>query len=456
VTRGASGSGLVAIPVYQALLVTGTALILVGLLRFMGRRERMGWLVTLVVAFVVGSSFFTFVVDGIVVRSVTFYVAIAGLYVIIVWALARYSLAAFRGTARATAVVFALAAVVYLMLALVWVVQSPIDSGFSSSSPVTTIAYLASLSATVLWTFGLVAMVNQRLASEVAVDARNMHAIFATGPDGAIISRLADGVIDDVNVGFTGLTGYERDEVIGQSAVSLGLWAEEGARDEMVSRLRENGSVADLPMVVRRKDGSTVECILASSLLTLDDEPYLIAVIRDATMQRRMEAELLHEATTDSLTDLPNRRHFLPLLDREIRRSGRVGGSVAVALLDIDHFKEINDTHGHAAGDTAVVAFATAVRAALRDIDTLGRLGGDEFGVVLPEATVESAVVALERVLTQMTADPLLVEGRPMVITFSAGVAGLAGNEDTVDTLLARADAALYRAKEQGRNRVVS
>ena len=89
--------------------------------------------------------------------------------------------------------VFALGAAVYLMLALVWVVQPPIDSGFSASSPVTTIAYLASLSATVLWTFGLVAMVNERLASEVAVEARNMHSVFVTAPDCAVISRVSDG-----------------------------------------------------------------------------------------------------------------------------------------------------------------------------------------------------------------------------------------------------------------------
>ena len=194
---------------------------------------------------------------------------------------------------------------------------------------------------------------------------------------------------------------------------------------------------------------------MAATTLTLEGEPYLISVIRDVTQQRRLEAELLHEATTDSLTDLPNRRHFLSICERELRRSARSGAPLAVAVVDIDHFKDINDVHGHATGDAAVVAFAQAVTASIRDIDTFGRLGGDEFGLLLPDADLERAVAAVERVRAGVTSRPCLAGGHELAVTFSAGVAVVTSDLDTVDTLLARADVALYEAKAQGRDRVV-
>ncbi len=454
--RAESGSGRAAIPLYQGLLVVGTALILVGLLRFMGRRERTGPLVALLVAFIAWSTFFTFVVDDIVVRSVIFYLVVAGLYVTMVWALVRHGLAAVRGTARATAAVFGLGAVVYLMLALVWVTRQPIDSGFSTTSPVTTIAYLISVSATVLWTFGLVAMVNQRLSADVTTEARNMHSVFVTGPDCAIISRLVDGRIDDVNEGFTTLTGFDRSEVIGRTTVDLGLWNDSVTREGFVRAVSEQGSVADYPMLLRRRDATTVDCIVAASTLTLDNEPYLISVIRDVTQQRRMEADLVHEATTDGLTGLPNRRHFLSVCQRELHRAGRSEGALSIAVIDVDHFKEINDQHGHAAGDAVLECLARTLESIVRDIDTCGRLGGDEFAVLLPDDDLDHAVMALERVRRELQDMPCVADGREVRITISAGVAEAMPGVDTVDAVMVRADGALYEAKERGRNRVVA
>jgi diguanylate cyclase (GGDEF)-like protein len=129
---------------------------------------------------------------------------------------------------------------------------------------------------------------------------------------------------------------------------------------------------------------------------------------------------------------------------------------LAVAVLDIDRFKAINDTYGHATGDAAVTAFAQVVRAQVRDVDTLGRLGGDEFGLVLPDADLGSAAAVLERVRTALTEASSLLAGHEVAMTMSAGVTDAGRDGDTVDVLLARADSALYVAKEQGRNRVVT
>ena len=312
------------------------------------------------------------------------------------------------------------------------------------------------MASTLLWTFGLVVMINQRLAADVVLEARNMRSIFATSRTARSSAASRTGSSRTSTTGFTLLSGFSRDEAIGRSTVDLGLWVDPAARDGLVRDISEAGSLPGTPMTFRRKDGSTIDCIVAASTLTLDDEPYLITVTRDVTQQRRMEAELQREAATDSLTGLPNRRHFLATCERELRRSTRSGGSSPSPLLDIDHFKDINDGFGHATGDAAVVAFAQGVLSRIRDIDTFGRLGGDEFALLLPDADLDRAVAAVERVRADLSAQACDVGGEQVEITFSAGVTVIDGELDTVDFLLARADKALYEAKAQGRNRVIA
>jgi diguanylate cyclase (GGDEF)-like protein/PAS domain S-box-containing protein len=454
--RGDSLLGRLAVPAYQALLVLGTALIYVGVARFLGRRVRRGWLVALLLALVAWSTYHTFVDDNAKLRSIGLYLTLGVLMLLTAVTLWRHRLASVRWTAGALGLVFLAAALSYLTLAYLESRRAPVANPLYTPSLVNAGAFLTGFTSMLLWTFGLIVMINQRLSADVALEARNMHSVFTTGPDCAIISRLADGWIDDVNEGFTRLTGYPRSEAIGRTSVDLGLWADPVLRDAFIRTVVAEGAVADFPMLVRRQDGTTVDCVLAATTLTLEDQPYLITVARDVTQQRRLEAELLHEATTDGLTGLANRRHFLALCERELRRSGRSGNSLAVAVIDMDHFKDINDAYGHAAGDAAIIAFADAVTSRIRDIDTLGRLGGDEFGLLLPDAEIASAAAALERVRTALAAAPLRVADHEVAMSFSAGVTVHGQDGDSVDAMLARADGALYAAKEQGRDRVVT
>ncbi len=161
---------------------------------------------------------------------------------------------------------------------------------------------------------------------------------------------------------------------------------------------------------------------------------------------------LLAEARSDALTGLANRRAFLEALAREMARATREKGSLSVLLLDVDHFKSINDAHGHAAGDRLLRALAAAALAAVRRMDMVARIGGEEFAILLPGATLALAMPAAERLRRALATargsatDP--------TATVSVGVAAMAEG-DTPDTLLDRADRALYRAKNGGRNRVI-
>lgn len=182
-----------------------------------------------------------------------------------------------------------------------------------------------------------------------------------------------------------------------------------------------------------------------------------LGVTRDITKRRLAEQELARLAQTDFLTNLANRRHFMGLAEQEMARTFRYGGSLAVLMLDIDHFKNINDTYGHKAGDIVLQHFAMLCRQELRDIDTVGRIGGEEFAVLLPQTDDKGAREIAER-LRQVTAEAevALEDGRHLNFTVSIGVAAQQGGGASVDSLLVQADKALYEAKTQGRNRVAA
>jgi diguanylate cyclase (GGDEF)-like protein len=164
----------------------------------------------------------------------------------------------------------------------------------------------------------------------------------------------------------------------------------------------------------------------------------------------RLRAEFEHIASHDPLTQVLTRRVFMDACTQELARCQRHGRSMALLLLDIDHFKAINDTHGHQTGDRVLVDFSRRIAGLLRRPDLLARFGGEEFVLLLPETSQAEAVAVAQRILARV-AEP--AEGLPS-ITVSIGVATNRPDEAEIDALLARADRALYKAKDAGRNRV--
>jgi diguanylate cyclase (GGDEF)-like protein len=176
---------------------------------------------------------------------------------------------------------------------------------------------------------------------------------------------------------------------------------------------------------------------------------------------RRQKEELLAAlatirklATIDELTALSNRRHMNEVLHACERRAGASAEAVCIVLIDIDHFKRVNDSHGHAVGDAVLRAFADAARTALRARDVLARWGGEEFLLMLPDTEPAEAMQVLRRVAEQVAAVRVAVPGAELRVTFSGGVAARVGDEPFTDTIT-RADRAMYEAKSEGRDRIV-
>jgi diguanylate cyclase (GGDEF)-like protein len=177
---------------------------------------------------------------------------------------------------------------------------------------------------------------------------------------------------------------------------------------------------------------------------------------REIAERRLLEEQLRRMATTDSLTGTLNRAQFMTLGQRELERVHQLGQGFAALMLDIDHFKVINDRYGHHAGDEALKHFVAQLITGVRGIDFLGRLGGEEFAIVLPGISREAAWLVAERLRARVASAPLAHRDHAIGITVSIGVAMARDTDRTLEQILARADAALYAAKDAGRNRVLS
>ncbi|MBK6639037.1 MAG: sensor domain-containing diguanylate cyclase [Rhodocyclaceae bacterium] len=192
--------------------------------------------------------------------------------------------------------------------------------------------------------------------------------------------------------------------------------------------------------------------VFSSALATLG------VTLQSRALQATEKARSLWQeaAEHDALTDLPNRRAFMPRLRLEHERSTRNKLAYSVAMLDLDHFKRINDTYGHAAGDAVLKAVATTVLANCRGIDTPARVGGEEFAILLPETSSEDARIMLERIRVAVALLTLPIGTTDVSLTISIGVACSADAQSDCDTVLNLADQALYAAKRHGRNRVIT
>jgi diguanylate cyclase (GGDEF)-like protein len=171
--------------------------------------------------------------------------------------------------------------------------------------------------------------------------------------------------------------------------------------------------------------------------------------------RERQEHEIERLAMTDELTGVFNRRSLFDLGDKEVARARRTGASLSALLLDLDHFKRVNDKYGHLGGDAVLVRFVEVVRGCLRSSDILARYGGEEFLVLLPDVGSAGAKVVGERIRATIEASTFFIGAVPLKITASVGVAAfVSAGDPTLTALVARSDAALYIAKRDGRNRV--
>ena len=270
----------------------------------------------------------------------------------------------------------------------------------------------------------------------------------------AILITSADNRILAVNHAFTQITGYSEQDVLGHAPSMLASGQHHADfYQQMWDSLRAGGQWSG-EIWNRRKNGEIYPEWLNISVLTdeLGNITHHVALFSDISERKAHEARIQHLAEFDALTDLPNRILIHDRLQQAIRQAERQAGQLAVLFVDLDHFKNINDTLGHNKGDELLKQVASRLCGAVRELDTVGRTGGDEFVLILPAINQpdEAAQVA-ERILRAMQT-PFDVAGASLVVGCSIGISLLPDDGQDIQTLLMNADLAMYHAKAQGRN----
>ncbi|QDF95654.1 hypothetical protein CJ010_03360 [Azoarcus sp. DD4] len=304
--------------------------------------------------------------------------------------------------------------------------------------------------------------ISARKAAETALDAAHarLRAVVDNFP-GAVILEAPDGTITLVNQALCDLLGLQQcaTELIGTPSADL---ADAVSRnfveaDAFISRIRT------LREHARPVQGEEIEQV-GGRWLERDFVPVhagdtllgFLRLYRDVTERKHHEQALQRMATLDGLTGAWNRRAFLERAEQERLRHLRTRHPTTLVMLDLDYFKRINDTWGHAAGDAVLCDFVRQVQSGLRSTDMLGRLGGEEFALLLADTGLDGAADLTERLRASIAANPIEYAGQHIGITVSAGIAPFRATDRSVEAALGRADEALYRAKSAGRNRFES
>ncbi|NML60624.1 EAL domain-containing protein [Massilia sp. RP-1-19] len=300
--------------------------------------------------------------------------------------------------------------------------------------------------------FSLLARERKRVRETIRKGERRFRTMFEEAPMGIALVDSATGEFKDINARYAQITGRSFEEVMRAG------WADFVHPDDAPAlRALTAGGAYGLKTTARlvRPDGSVVWIDMSLAAIETESQvhPHHLCMIEDVTEKKKSEALIWQQANFDTLTQLPNRRMFHDRVEFEIAKSRRDGLRIAILFIDLDHFKEINDTLGHHQGDLLLVEASERIRACVRATDTVARLGGDEFTVILSglDETARSDVIA-QKILDAMQA-PFALGQEQAFVSASIGITLFPDDADDVDSLLKHADQAMYAAKGAGRNR---
>ena len=286
--------------------------------------------------------------------------------------------------------------------------------------------------------------------------------LFEAAQDGILILDADTGMIEDVNPFLIQMLGYSREEFLKKKIWEVGAFRDVQASRQAFEELQEHEYIRYEDLPLKAKDGHLIQVEFVSNVYLMDEEKVIQCNIRDITERIRAQDELLKSesllrelSTRDHLTGLFNRRYMEESLERELLRVARNQIPLGIIMLDVDGFKQFNDTHGHLAGDMVLRELGDILRKHVRGEDIPVRYGGDEFIVILPGASREVAQERAQILCLAARELHLLFGGKTLeTLTLSLGVAVFPQDGSTSAAILKAADTALYRAKSGGRGQV--
>ncbi len=313
----------------------------------------------------------------------------------------------------------------------------------------------------------------ERVRAALQDSEQRYRTLLETAPFPVVITRLRDSLVTYINQRAATCFQVPQEDAVGRHAPDY--WVDMGQRQRLIEELRQKQVVTDMEVRLRDAAGQPFWALLSARILLEEQEPLAFVSFNNINERKAAEealqalngelayrlqeinllqARLQEQATRDALTGLYNRRYLDETLEREVARAQREGYPLAVALLDIDHFKQLNDTYGHRAGDEMLRQLGHFLQARARSGDVPCRYGGEEFLLVLPGMDLETARQRAEEWRAGFAGLTVNFGSLALQATLSVGVACYPGHGKSADALVDAADAALYRAKAGGRNRV--
>ena len=453
------------------LMVLGTIFLFIAIMRFFDKKESRWMIGSLYTVFILFYYYYIFFNDDISSRAITINGALA-----IVSYLSAFKLFTIKdrfvtSAAKFTATIFLIYGG-FLTTRFFWTISAPPIETYLDDTFFLNAGFIVPTVISTLLTFGFILMANQRLNTKTLLDKEKMHLIFNTSPDAAQISRVSDGLLIDVNEGFTELFGYTREQVLGISTMKINFWHHTRDRQAFLDQLKDQGRCENMEFIFQRKDGSEFFGMVSARIIEIQEIPHIVSVIRDITERKQAEEDIKElvqqleiekntaqlNSITDSMTGLANRRYFDIRLKTEFYRLKRSGETLSLIMFDVDQFKNFNDTYGHVAGDDCLIRIGKMLKeVVLRAPDIVARYGGEEFAVILPE-TESPGAKALAEKIRKGVEDLGVPHGASDVgdcVTVSLGVVSVSTTDMvSPEQVVAWADEALYLAKKNGRNRI--
>lgn len=275
----------------------------------------------------------------------------------------------------------------------------------------------------------------------------------------ALIMINKKGLITFWNPAAEKMFGYGSQEVMGEdihNVIARPDDTEKAKKGLQNFSLTGQGPVlnSSLELKAVHKNGQIFPVELSVAAFNVNGEWFAVGSVRDITERKVQEKKLLELATTDTLTGISNRRHFMEQADLLLKRAIRYKSPISVMMLDLDYFKNVNDTYGHDAGDKVLQTVSQIIKETLRETDLFGRIGGEEFAALFPESSSEAAVKTAERLRQAIKEEIISYDRLEISVTASIGICSFRSDHETLEQLLKKADHALYEAKQQGRNQV--
>jgi len=427
----------------NALLMASTLLLLMGFERFTGRITRQWPNHLAFAAFVAALCFFHAAHDSYVLRTVA-----GSLLIVFVDAqTCRLLLWGVSPAMRRITLIPGLVVGGYVAVALARILvlaAFPRDTELFRSGLADSLAITSYLALHICLMVSLALMLTRRLLDEVASQEEKFATAFHSAPYALVIARAGDGRVVEVNKGFRDIFGFTREEALARPLAELNILPPDAAGAPSGPGRQE--------IRVSRRSGEPLVGQLSREELTINGEACVLLSIQDVTEESRLKRQLQELATRDSLTGLPNRRLFGERFEIARQDARRRGTRMAVLSMDLDRFKSVNDSLGHAAGDAVLVEAARRLTETLRKVDVVARFGGDEFVILLPEVRDLEDAGQVAGKLVERLREPFAFQGRGVPLSASIGVSVYPDSGQELEELLKQSDMALYRAKHAGRD----